>query len=396
MGMPTIEVLPPTFDDTINAHLRVLVVNDGGGGCTVDFYYWDELFKPGKWIHTGSYPGKTTGQIVAHTQACMGFKYQQRMYATLTNGVDVATSPELPYWPLLDRKFNDGQPWKINAAVTSWSANVMTFSVVTDIMCHLWLCWSDHEPFIRSRAHQKRGTVMWHDGEHGLVVNGTVEQQETGDTLVHHLPLTFPLTGGERWWFLIGEVNERVSKSRTPFFHAVYVPPAYTPMVYNNGTGVAGFIQTQFFQYSVGILPTQTFDATRLAGWFASHLTNPHVEVLQLHIWSVDSLYKPIAALSSSAYVPVDLPHVYEWTKVSATIPRVTLTAGVKYAFVWNGNFLLPRDPMQYYFTEQGAGGVGVPDTRLTVYLRQYFRGSWNAWTRQTDHPAHIDICRST
>lgn len=273
MGMPHVTHVPPTFDDAQSVNLRVFIDDDGGGGCTIQFWEWSELFKPPKFYCYASYPNKITGAVVQYHSAVIGFKWQQRYFVRAINGADVYDTYPENFWPIRDTKTLAGQPWLITAASSSFVARTMTFACTTDIPCHLFLAYADHEPYIKRRAHQKRGTVLWHDGEHGLIVKGYVEQAEAGDTLDHTLTLVYPPGVNHFWWFLFGDVDNRRSPSRSPFFDAEcgFVPTTtvrcYPKRTGNDDNSLIGQYDWNYRFDGSTYYPKDTGYPAFLAGW---------------------------------------------------------------------------------------------------------------------------------
>jgi hypothetical protein len=303
MGMPHVTLVAPTFDDAQSVNLRVFIDDDGGGGCTIEFWVWDAIFKPGKFTRYASLPGKTTGSTVQNHTSVLGFKYQQSYFVRAINGADVFDTATLQYWPIRDNKLMDGQPWRIVSFAQVWASNVLDFVCTTDIHCHLFLAWSDHEPYIRKRAHQKRGTVLWHDGEHGLVVNGYVEQLQAGDTQLHTIQLPFPIGGGKRWWFLFGEVDGRRSTSRTPFYYDEYIPPVGTT-VHCPMLGAPGNKKAFFYYRSTWSLTFTESTNEPLATWFGANIGGV-MHTFYTSYWLTRNFIMRTAALFDTSLVPL-------------------------------------------------------------------------------------------
>jgi hypothetical protein len=394
MGMPLVTLVPPTFDDAQSVNLRVFIDDDGGGGCTIEFWVWDAIFKPGKFTRYASLPGKTTGSTIQNHTSILGFKYQQSYFVRAINGADVFDTDTMEYWPIRDNKLMDGQPWRVVTFAQVWVANTMNFVCTTDIRCHLFLAWSDHEPYIKRRAHQKRGTVMWHDGEHGLVVNGYVEQEQSGDTKDHTIKLVFPPAGGERWWFLFGEVDNRRSTSRTPFYYDKYIPPEITLQEFNVVTAEAGGQLTPIYENGYLWRPQHAYVATRFhfLAYVSAWYSPPAIGHAQ--IWSCTNLGLPIAPLTAPLDFPYpDGPHPSSWP-VDLEIPPMAVAPGEYYFIAWGTDEDDPTPPNHYFGLRGGFPSACFPTESKNTSTRVYNTAThvWSGWGSGSGDAWHLQI----
>jgi hypothetical protein len=382
MGMPLVTLVAPTFDDGWSVNLRVFIDDDGGGGCTIEFWVWDAIFKPGKYTRYISLPGKTTGSTIQNHTSILGFKYQQSYFVRAINGPDSFDTLPMEYWPLLDKKLTDGQPWKINTFAHVWLTNTLNFVCTTDISCHLWLAWSDHEPYIRKRAHQKRGTVMWHDGEHGLVVNGIVEQLQSGDTRDHTIQLPFPVTGGERWWFLFGDVDNRRCNSRTPFYYDKYIPPAEALREWNERLPSVAVGAQAVFEYSELWTPQIPYTLTHFHGDQYVYPGLPIAEKAHLSIWSCSALGKPSTPQTPKAWFNLSSDESEEYVPFEADIGPLAVVPGQVYAKVWGSDIDMIDPDGHYFLIRKGTTNAPFPSPAGQQYLRQFSTWSmtWGPW----------------
>lgn len=102
-----------------------------------------------------------------------------------------------------------------------------TITLVTDTPCHLWLYWTDKEPWVHRVGTIQRGLAIPWDSYWCYVAWQKIEQDEAGDTINH----TFEWLGWEicqvKWFRFHGQVAGSESPSDTAIFrlHYFYVPP---------------------------------------------------------------------------------------------------------------------------------------------------------------------------
>ncbi|MBA7645918.1 hypothetical protein ES703_53678 [subsurface metagenome] len=104
-------------------------------------------------------------------------------------------------------------------------------TLTTDVPCHLWLYWTDHEPWVHPKSTVDRGlAVPWHS-YWCYVAWHKIEQNEAGDTTVH----TFTWTGWQncqtKWFRFHGEIAGFESPSDTAIFHKHYTAPPLGPPI---------------------------------------------------------------------------------------------------------------------------------------------------------------------
>lgn len=396
MGMPLVTLLAPTFDDANSVNLRVYIDNDGGSPCTLEWWVWSEVVvKPGYYRYAVTL-NKTTGSTVQNHTAVLGFKYQQSFFVRAINGADSYDSAPMEYWPILDRKGWLGQPWKLISYTETWAANVLTFWCNTDIPCHLFLAWSDHEPFVRSRAHQKRGTVMWHDGEHGLTVNGYVEQTVAGDTRVHTIDLPFPAAGGERWWFLFGDVDNRRSPSRTGFWSAEYVAPLVTPQIWTTIRPPPGSPMHQRLEWSAFIVPERNCALQELLWTVTAPYAQPTPAFIHCQLWSATSLGKPLSPLTPELVASPTYPVYPGLVNCDVSFASVSLTLGGYYALVRGSDHAGPKYPSKFHMAVEGNAGSGVSTDMTKTWEREWSGTAWGTWHTQRLRPQHLVLSGQT
>jgi len=96
-------------------------------------------------------------------------------------------------------------------------------TLTTDTGCHLWLYWTDKEPWVHRRSTVERGLLVPWASYWCYVDWHTIEQNEAGDTTTH----TFNWLGWEtcqtKWFTFHGEVAGVESPSGAPILHKHYV-----------------------------------------------------------------------------------------------------------------------------------------------------------------------------
>ena len=101
-------------------------------------------------------------------------------------------------------------------------------SIATDVPCHLWLFWTDSQPWVHPAAYTKRGLrtdwaaywcyVTWH----------LISQEEPGDTIDHSYDWLGWQQYDVKWFRFHGTIGSVPSPSDSPIFHKQYlrlVPP---------------------------------------------------------------------------------------------------------------------------------------------------------------------------
>lgn len=88
----------------------------------------------------------------------------------------------------------------------------------TDEPIHLWMRWSRERPRIHKLSRKRRGVMVFDDVYFCFVWQGTVEQEEIGDTLVHTFRVTPWPACATRWFYFWGTMAGIPSSSRSPLF----------------------------------------------------------------------------------------------------------------------------------------------------------------------------------
>lgn len=120
-----------------------------------------------------------------------------------------------------------------------------TITLTTNVPCHLWLYWTNKEPWVHPRRKLDRGLVVPANSYWCFVPLHKIEQDEPGDTLTH----TFLWLGWEvcftRWFRFHGTIgggDPNDSPSDSPIFHKhySYVPPQEITIVSHADDGHIG------------------------------------------------------------------------------------------------------------------------------------------------------------
>ena len=101
--------------------------------------------------------------------------------------------------------------------------------VTTDIPAHLWIRWTDAEPWMHRKPVLRRGIWIKDDLRFCFDVYTDTEQLEDGDTLIHTFLLPLWATDMDRWMYLWGGCDGEISRSTSPIFKttspATWPPP---------------------------------------------------------------------------------------------------------------------------------------------------------------------------
>ncbi|GAI31431.1 unnamed protein product, partial [marine sediment metagenome] len=96
-------------------------------------------------------------------------------------------------------------------------------TLTTDTGCHLWLYWTDKEPWVHRRSTVERGlTVPWHS--YWCFVDWhLIEQNEAGDTTTHTFNWLGWVTCQTKWFTFHGNIAGEESPSTGPILHKHYI-----------------------------------------------------------------------------------------------------------------------------------------------------------------------------
>lgn len=96
----------------------------------------------------------------------------------------------------------------------------LLITITTDVPCHLWLFWTDQEMRIHNDPVRWRGISMPSHPRYCFVEWDKIDQDEAGDTLLHHF--TFPgwYFCLRRWYIFSGTIAGNRSPSASPIINA--------------------------------------------------------------------------------------------------------------------------------------------------------------------------------
>ena len=114
----------------------------------------------------------------------------------------------------------DPHRWFVSYYGEEWDGATLKIILNTDVDVHMWLRWTDVEPVYHIHPKMKRGRPVNSDGKYCFVEYQDIEQEETGDTLVH----TFEFPGWYaclwRWWYFWATAGGLSTPSNTPIYKA--------------------------------------------------------------------------------------------------------------------------------------------------------------------------------
>lgn len=104
----------------------------------------------------------------------------------------------------------------------------LLITIITDIPCHIFLRWSELQPWIHSKPVLRRGMWLNDDVRFCFDVYHDCEQIEPGDTLIHTFLCPLNTLDRDYWFYPWGLVNDTVSPSTGPILK-IHTPPAWPP-----------------------------------------------------------------------------------------------------------------------------------------------------------------------
>lgn len=125
-------------------------------------------------------------------------------------------------------------------------------TLTTNTPCHLWLYWSDKEPWVHRKGVTERGLTMPWASYWCFVAWQKIEQTEPGDTTTHTFTWLGWVTCQTRYLRFHGTIDGLDSPSDSPIFikHYSYVPPP--PIHHYSFTQIAddtGYLQGRSSNY---------------------------------------------------------------------------------------------------------------------------------------------------
>ena len=104
----------------------------------------------------------------------------------------------------------------------AWVDGTLCIVLTTDVPCHLYLFWTDKPMRIHNDPIIWRGIAMPSHPRYCFVEYNKVEQDEPGDTLLHHFSFPGWFYCEWRWWIFSGTVGGERSPSASPIMSAHY------------------------------------------------------------------------------------------------------------------------------------------------------------------------------
>lgn len=185
-----------------------------------------------------------------------------------------------------------------------------TIVLTTDIPCHLWLFWTDKEPWVHPRTRRLRGLSVPWNAYWCYVAWTIIGQEEDGDTLTH----TFQWTGWEhcqtKYFRFHGNINDVTSPSDSPIFqkhYTTFVPPPPLYLGYTLCESLGWFPISKDWYYG------QMFEAV------ASGETHTLTVDIEKYGNPGDIIIRLYPA-DGVAHIP-EYPHLWETQQSSARIP---------------------------------------------------------------------------
>lgn len=113
----------------------------------------------------------------------------------------------------------------------------MLITLTTDVPCHLWLHWTDKPMRIHNDPVWWRGIALPSHPRYCFVEWERVEQDEPGDTLLHHFSFSGWSTCQHRWWIFIG-ISSSATRYWEPWGDTL---TQYHPWEVEDGSGQTGY-----------------------------------------------------------------------------------------------------------------------------------------------------------
>ncbi len=104
----------------------------------------------------------------------------------------------------------------------TWDANEATIVLTTNVPCHLWMYWTNKQPWVHRRSRIVRGLAVPWAAYWCFVVWEMNEQQEEGDTLIHTFIKPDWKYCETRWFAFHGTISGETSPSDSPIFSKHY------------------------------------------------------------------------------------------------------------------------------------------------------------------------------
>ena len=223
-------------------------------------------------------------------------------------------------------------------------------TLTTDTGCHLWLYWTDKEPWVHRRSTTERGLTMPWNSYWCFVDWYLIEQNEAGDTTTHTFNWLGWVVCQTKWFTFHGDIAGEESPSTGPILHKhyEYAPPP-PPVETNDKYDISWNISAPAQYWNANgelFIPDHSYTARRISlliNQYALNRKGPYIV----------KLVKPNGAcweepiLWSYEGYSTDLPEVGDFTWTHYDDVDVPLTLGEIYRIVvhttpgwyyWNGS----------------------------------------------------------
>jgi hypothetical protein len=263
------------------------------------------------------------------------------------------------------------------------------FIVTTNVPCHLYMLWTNHEPWTHPVPGIRRGAAVTKEVRYCFVDWISNQQIEPGDTMYHTFIKEPWAICETRWFTFKAKVNDEWSPSVGPVFKKHRVkPPAPQMFCQRNESNVYFNSWYGPNEWACPFKPTQSYIITQLGYKWAPILEGyPPPDWMRYCIYANGPDNKPSALLATTGLKsppwPTDWDHFTLW---DLTTP-VTLQAGVNYWHVLHaGSASLPGYPYIYSRWENVTHHETCPSD-ITDPLAQRRRndlvnppGPWKNW----------------
>lgn len=112
-----------------------------------------------------------------------------------------------------------------------WVGTTLYLEIYTDISCHAFVRWTDHEPRIHLRSLARRGYDFMKDPDYCFIEWNELEQLEPGDTRSHLFIWPDWSVGQTRWYYFYATISGLVSPSQYGIFRATCPVQGKAPLL---------------------------------------------------------------------------------------------------------------------------------------------------------------------
>ncbi|MBA7569319.1 hypothetical protein ES708_11058 [subsurface metagenome] len=402
MAEPTCTTEAPHTIGKTYATLTGVLVDDGGHACVYRFWYMDSkrirytwpegreilTWQTTPWQSAGA-PGSTFSAVITVPRPHNSYDY----FAQVANEDGQDNGLTLHFWFRWKSPPHDGSPFLTHnvTIVGPWDTWVITMH--TDISCRLTLHVDNNVPFRKTGEHFKRGVVYMHTPLTFFTPKWALEQQETGDSLVHTFLWSCKTPYGRYTIQATGTVDGRLSPSKSPFFYFACKPAP--PPVETSDQCTRDFSEGGYCQWWNA--NSQTFCPDHDYTLIGISLRLMQNDILRKGPYRVyvrrrtgDCWASPVLWTTFEWAQSLPPPHSRAWTYYP--VSGVPVTAGVTYDIAivcqpgwtyWNGSEWKPGD--QYMGIKYWRAGLPDCYPRGTGWYNCNFRDSSGSWRDKGD-----------